>query len=237
MTEIYNYETLEASVSKMGFLPFYKNDIQDFSVEDFTTMELCDGPWEWKGIVAGNGNCAYGKLFQGKAGFVNLKWFPDLVNYRRSVYRLNSATTDESIPEQARMIYNTVVQHESLLSKEIKSLCGFSNSRKKFSKDDVLGVYEIKGKDKRKKYGFETLMTYLQMGTWIVIADFEYNCDKHGRPYGWGIARYTTPEALFCDTRFLTGNRAPEESKQRMTDYLMQLLPQATEKQIMKIIG
>ena len=30
-----------------------------------------------------------------------------------------------------------------------------------------------------------------------MIADFEYNIDRHGNPYGWGVARYTTPEALY----------------------------------------
>ena len=31
----------------------------------------------------------------------------------------------------------------------------------------------------------------------LVIADFEYSIDRHDNRYGWGIARYTTPETLY----------------------------------------
>ena len=40
-----------------------------------------EGPWEWKGPVIRNMNCAYGKLFNGKAGYVSLEWLPDFANY------------------------------------------------------------------------------------------------------------------------------------------------------------
>lgn len=84
---------------------------------------------------------------------------------------------------------------------------------------------------------FETVMTRLQMGTWLVVADFEYRYDKKGEPYGWGIARYTTPEVLFGKEKVqAAGNRSPEESKQRLIDYLTQLLPQATPEQILNIL-
>ena len=42
--------------------------------------------------------------------------------------------------------------------------------------------------------GFDTVITRLQMQTYITIGDFVYSQDKFGRPYGWGIAEYTTPE-------------------------------------------
>ena len=74
------------------------------------------------------------------------------------------------------------------------------------------------------------------MATLIVVADFEYQLDRHGQPYGWGIARYTTPEALFGDGIALP-DRTPEESKARILCHLRQILPSATEERLLKFIG
>jgi len=64
-TQIHRPEALEALVLKLGFLPFFKNEIPGFSIEEYTPRSLWfsdhdDGPWEWKGPVILNGNCAYG---------------------------------------------------------------------------------------------------------------------------------------------------------------------------------
>ena len=52
---------------------------------------------------------------------------------------------------------------------------------------------------------------------------------------GWGWSLLTTPEALYgrdaCQCE-----RTPEESYQRIFDHLRQLLPEATERQIRKLI-
>lgn len=236
MAQIYSFQSLEALILKMGFLPFFKNEIPDFSVEEFTPPEFwfsdeCDGPWEWKGPVVRNGNCAYGKLFRGKAGFVSLEWFPELMNYRRASY----CPTDDSVREKEKLVYRTVVEYESLLSKEVKTLCGFKKPpRKNFNPFDLLPE---QGK-KSKNEGFETILTRLQMTTYLVVADFEYQYDKRGETYGWGIARYTTPEALFGEdfTSDCKGH-SPQESKERIIRYLSDLLPQATNEQIHRIIG
>jgi hypothetical protein len=236
MKQVNSYIELERLVLKMGFLPFFRNNIPEFSVEDFTPGCLWfsddeDGPWEWKGPVVRNWNCVYGKLFNKKAGFVSMEWFPELVNYRRSQY--NFITNPLEI--QDKLIHETVIKHESLLSTEIKSLCGYAQRKKMTFPDTIDSTYSA---DKAEKAGFETVITRLQMGTWIIVADFEYQYNKQGEPYGWGIARYTTPEALFGkDKIYASRHHSPEESKLRLTDYLTRLLPQATPAQILKIIG
>ncbi len=236
---LYNAEDLEQTVLKMGFLPFFQSDIPEFSIEEFTPKEHwfadgADGPWEWKSPVAGNGNCAYGKLFRGKAGFVSMEWFPELVNYRRAAYPLDTDPAHKS-----RLIYDTVVRHESLLSKEIKTLCGFRKPpRRNFEPADAWNALEKQKQQGKYHAGFDTLITRLQMGTWLVVATFEYEYDKHGQPYGWGIARYVTPEALFGEDRILSCNgHSPEESKMRLAEYFSVLLPQASETQILRLIG
>jgi len=238
-TQIHSPEALEELVMKIGFLPFFKNEIPGFSIEECTPRSLWfsdydDGPWEWKGPVILNGNCAYGKLFNKKAGYVSMDWFPDLMNYRRSVYKLTTNTKDELEQNKEKLIYEIIKKHESLLSNDIKSLLGFNKPRKK--RFDPTAEIEI-GSDKAKQ-GFDTLMTRLQMGTWIVVADFEYKYNKQLERYGWGIARYTTPEAFYSGEKPLTcEGRSPEESKKKIVDYLSGLLPEATESQILKLIG
>lgn len=240
MPMIHNADDLEQTILKLGFLPFFKNSIEGFSVEELTAPELwfeegVDGPWEWKGPVIRNWKCTYGKFFGGKAGYVSLEWFPDFANYRRSCFRLEDVQSDSDGYDRERLVYDTIMTHESLLSKEIKDLCGFRKPKSQHLTpiEKVLAKNNRKSKDSE---GFETTLTRLQMATWVVIADFEYQYDKQGRPYGWGVARYTTPEALFGD-RIASPNRTPEESKARILYYLHQLLPSATEKQLMKFIG
>ena len=237
---------LEKKAVKMGFLPFFKNEIPEFSVEELTPANLWfsdedEGPWEWKGPVLRNGNCAYGKLFQKKAGFVSMEWFPELVNYRRSLYQYKLKEEPEKNME--RQMYNTVWEHESVLSKERKALGGYRKKQVKksvnpFDSWELPIVKSLQTGNNTKKEGFDTIITRLQMGTWLVVADFEYLYNKQGEPYGWGIARYTTPEVLFGKDMIRTGSRrSAGESKQRLTEYLTQLLPQATKTQILNIIG
>ena len=85
--------------------------------------------------------------------------------------------------------------------------------------------------------GFETVITRLQMQTYINIADFVYMQDRFGKPYGWGVAKYSTPEALFgYETVTAAYQRDPRESLNRMVLHLSQILPDALENQIMRLI-
>lgn len=225
-------EDLEKTVQTMGFLPFFRNPIEGFSIEEMTPPTLWfsdeyDGPWEWKGPVIRQGDCAYGKLFSGKAGYVSMDWYPDFLNMRRSGYNM---TVEE------KRIYDLLVSHESLLSKELKKLGGFKRSIAK-SRNPIDLLVKSPTVHKKKKEGFETIMTRLQMHCYVVIADFEYEYTHDGKRYGWGIARYTTPEALFDEDIILKPTCAsPEESKDYLLKHLKQLLPDAGEKAILKML-
>lgn len=230
--QIASYMELEKLVIEMGFLPFFKNEIPGFSIEETVLPELWfsedeDGPWEWKGPVIRNGKCVYGKLFNGKAGFVSMDWYPELINYRRAIFQ---------ITETEQAIYNILVEHESLLTKDLKTLCGFVKPKRKSIElsDMAMHTNGILNK-KEKMQSFESAITRLQMSTYTVIADFEYALKKNGESYGWGIARYTTPEALF-GKEMLRCACVPEDSKHRILEYLLSVLPQATENQLLKII-
>ena len=81
---------------------------------------------------------------------------------------------------------------------------------------------------------FDGYVTRLQMACRIITEDFVYPTDKHGREYGWGWSLLTTPESLLRD--ICQCERTPQESFERMKAHLSKLLPEATEKQIEKLI-
>jgi hypothetical protein len=215
-------EDLSALIQELGFLPFFRNEIEGFSVEDHTPShlwfsEIQDGPWEWKGPVASNGSCIYGKLFCNKAGFVSLDWAADFLNARRDGYDFDARYDDGLAPRKDKEIYDTLTAHGSLLTQDLKRLCNYR-----------------KGGNK----GFDTVVTRLQMQTYLVISNFEYRTDRYGRPYGWGVARYSTPEALFgSDWVEHAYRRDHAESWQRMLEHLRHILPQASEGQIRRLLG
>ena len=83
---------------------------------------------------------------------------------------------------------------------------------------------------------FDAYLTRLEMGTYIVTEDFVYPHDKHGREYGWGWSLLNTPEALYGKDACRC-HRSPEESYERIYDHLRKKLPEASDKQIIRLIG
>lgn len=69
------------------------------------------------------------------------------------------------------------------------------------------------------------------------IGDFVYSQDKFGRPYGWDIAEYTTPE-MQLGPDFVTSayRRKPEGSRERILAHLRGVLPEVPEKRLLKLI-
>ena len=217
---IYSAARLIAFIQKVGFLPLLNSGVRGFSAEECVSEDcryvvFDDGGWDWplwkwKGSIVTEGNCVYGKFFDKKAGFISREWWPDFYNYRRSKHFL---PVEGSIEET---ILTTLIEHGSLITRELRAACGFDGPK--------------------MRSRFDGYITRMQMGCYIVTEDFVYPTDRHGHEYGWGWSLLTTPEALFgrqachCD-------RSPEESYQRLTNHFRSLLPEASEKQIQKLIG
>ena len=219
--ELRSPEDIIALTEETGFLPFFAGDIPGLSVEEHCPPELwfsdeADGPWEWKGPIARSGRCVYGKFFGGKAGFVSREWFPDFANLRRDGYDFDARYDDGLASRKDKDVYDTVAEHGALLSRELKRLRNYR---------------------KGGNTGFDTVITRLQMQTYITIGDFVYSQDKFGRPYGWGIAEYTTPETQLGPD-FVTSayQRKPEGSRERILAYLRGVLPEVPEKRLLKLI-
>lgn len=217
--EIRSLDELAELINNWGFVPFFKNSIPGFSLEELTPPELWfsderEGPWEWKGPAIRKSGCAYGKFFSGKAVFVSPEFFPHFANLRREGLDFWDIYDEGRISHAQREIFELLEEEPSLLSKELKRRGGFSKDGKK---------------------GFDSLLTKLQMGCFVVISDFEYQKDKYGLPYGFGLARYATAENVFGED-FLP-DCSPEESKAIIVEKLLELFPQATQRDILKLIG
>jgi len=235
--EIHSCPELMDLIQEVGFLPLLDSGIRGYSAEELVDEDnryvvFDDGGWDWplwkwKGPIVTEGHCVYGKFFAGKAGFVSKDWWPDLYNYRRAS---RPAPVEGSIEEA---ILLTLAEHGSLITRELRAACGFD------------------GPKMRSK--FDGYVTHLQMACRIVTEDFVYPTDKHGREYGWGWSLLTTPESLLGQTsppdseltpnpspngegNFEERGRTPQESFERMFEHLRRLLPEATEKQIEKLI-
>lgn len=230
---IRSMQQLEQKALEWGFLPFFKNGIEGFSVDELTPRELwfareVQGPWDWKGPVIREWNCAYGKFFDGKAGFVSLAWLPDLLNYRRHAMPL------ENMHPDAQKILTTLRSHESMLSNELKLASGFTLSRGNGKNKNPFAIPDDK-KNPRNGTACDKHLKTLEMAGYVCIADFAYKYTKSGDPYGWGVALYCTPEAMYGE-EIATCVRCPEESYLRMKAHLQKLFPNATERAVEKIL-
>ena len=218
--EIYSCAQLTELIHQIGFLPLLSSGIRGFSAEEAVSDEcryvlLPDGGWDWplwkwKGEIVTDGQCVYGKFFDKKAGFVSRDWWPDFYNYRRSKHPVPG---EGSIEEAILM---TLRENGSMITRELRAACAFTGPK-------------MRGK-------FDGYITRLQMGCYIVTEDFVYPLDKNGHEYGWGWSLLTTPESLL-GVESCKCERSPEESRDRLLAHFRTLLPQASDKQILRIIG
>lgn len=211
-------------INEIGFLPLFKNDIPGFSLEERTVPEYwwCEDPeldpWIWRESITRSGEIMYGKFFDKKAGFISKKWLPYFINARRDGYDFDALWDDEKASIRQKKIMDVFEYHnlDEIYSNELKKLAGFS-----------------KGGEKN----FEGTLTSLQMQMYLCVRDFRKRINKKGVEYGWSIAVYTKPEVIFGYEYVTSGYlETPEESKQRIIDYMNEWYPVASEKQIRKIL-
>lgn len=218
--EIYTAAGLMELIRETGFLPLLDSGIEGFSAEDLVAEDCryvtfpeggWDWPlWKWKGEIVTEMPCVYGKFFNKKAGFISREWWADFCNYRRSKF----PCPDNDSIEGA--ILSTLLSSGSMITRELRAACGFN------------------GKGMRSK--FDGYLTRLEMATYVVTEDFVYPRDKHNREYGWGWSLLSTPEMLYGRETCQCA-RTPEDSFQRIINHLKNVLPQASDKQIIKMIG
>ena len=225
--EISSCPQLIERIQQLGFLPLLDSGIDGYCAEemmapDYHYVQFDDGSWEWplwtwKGPAITEGNCVYGKFFGGKAGFISREWWRDFYNYRRSIY------PQPEIGSVEEAILTTLREQGSAVARDLRAACGMTGPK--------------------MRSRFDAYVNRLQMGCYIVTEDFVYPRDKHGKEYGFGWQLLNTPENLLgreaClpytdETR--TVLRTPQESYERILAHLREILPEATDKQLNKLI-
>lgn len=218
------------AVEEFGFLPYFAHEIRGFSIEEHCdpSVYFSDQPgvWEWKGPVIQELRCGYGKFFHKKAGFISRRWFADFANYRRDGYDFDARVDEGLANYNEQYLYDIIASRHSILSKEAKAIGGYVKPRQN-------------GPDQwEPRRGFDTIITRLQMQAYVITSNFEYEMDRNGNFYGWGIARYSTPEEFF-GRRFVNHvyDRTPEESRKRIIRHLRKILPEAGIDEIEYFLG
>ena len=214
---------LIGAVNEFGFLPFFENSIEGFSIEEHIAPECwwhSDtgewSAWEWKGPVIRETGCAYGKFFEKKACYISREWFADFANYRRDGYDFDARFDDGLAPYRDKRLFDLVSSDAPIISKKLKEI----------------GDYR-KGGNK----GFDTIMNRLQAQCYVIISDFVYMKNKRGEPYGWGVAEYSTPEVFMGgDFTERVYARTPAESYERILDHFRELFPDENISKIKKFI-
>ena len=207
-------------MEEVGFLPLLDSGITGFSADEMVAPEcryrpLPDGGWDWplwdwKGPIVTESRCAYGKFFNGKAGFVSRRWWPDFCNWRRFQHPLPEADSVEDV------IIQVLQLNGSMITRDLRKACGFDGPK--------------------MRSRFDSFVTKLQMACRVVTEDFVYPRDSHGNRYGWGWALLNTPENLFGRDECRC-ERQPLQSREAIMAHLHSLLPDASEKQLGKLIG
>lgn len=211
-------EELIEYIDEVGFLPLFRNEIPDFSVEELTVAEHwwtgdeALDPWEWRGIIARSGRVAYGKFFQKKACYISLEWLPRFANFRRDGYDFDSRRDEGLAPHKQSAVMDCFEGVSEQYSNELKAKC------------------------RGEKY-FDATLSELQMQTYLVVKDFRRRLNKKGEPYGWAIGVYATPEALWgYDFMSSAYGEEPEVSRDRFFEHILSLHPELDRKQLEKAL-
>lgn len=206
-------ERMTEVIRKYGIIPFFSGPVPGWSISEMTDPaywfggeneeEL--GPWDWKIEAIREGDIAYGKFLGGKAAFATVEWYRELMNWRRSLpkYRIalgeryKASTNSEKLMRTlAPAALQAVKAAGALESRELRQVCTQAVSpallRSLGAKYKPLLTPSV------KKGIVDSVVQFLQMGTWTVIGDIQRvyrGPDLHYN--GWQRASNTTPDALF----------------------------------------
>jgi hypothetical protein len=198
-------------VMTIGFLPFFGNEIDGFSVRDVTsglywwTGDEKSDPWAWRMFLAEDPDIAYGKIFGGRAGFVSREWLPYFASFRRDGYDFDTLYEVGRASEKSKAIMDLFGRQPLIESYRIKSMAGFSKNGRK---------------------GFEHTITQLQMQTYIIMRSFTRKVSKSGNPYGWHIAVFSPSEDKFGYKHMTSAySLGTEGSKDTLMEQMVKINP------------
>ena len=220
-------------IRRVGFMPFFAGEIPGLSVEEHTplgawwTGNRATDPWEWREAVAAAHEVAYGKFFDGRAGFISQEWLPHFANARRNGWDFDGKWQNGDASHRERAIMEHFVDPESedeptftgatILSTELKRMAGFG-----------------KGGEKN----FPGVLTGLEMQLYLVIGGFRRRTNKRGGEFGMPVSVIMAPESLWGYERMTAAYvESPAESWQKIYNHARQMAPGADEKALARLVG
>ncbi len=231
--QIRSAEDMISAIKEFGILPFFSNAVPGFSVEDMTPAEyfLTDeelGPWDWKVDAVGSGEIAYGKfLFGGKAAFATVKWYREIMNYRRALPKYQPHGVDKEVFEEIR-------SRGMMTGAELRKRFGV----KKNQMDVIL-----------MRLMNDTLVTTGAIQRLFRGPDLHYD--------GWQRSSFCTPDAIYEDeggdgedfeaiffktkaparTAQTQAGHSPEASLASLKEHVRSLFPGISDRQLRAVFG
>lgn len=274
MRDIDCWEKMHQAVHEYGLVPFFRCSVPGWSIQEmtvpgswFTEDDAEDGvlgPWDWKVDVVRQGDIAYGKFLGGKAAFATAEWYAHLMNWRRSMARYRMAeggrfkavtNADRIAKVLAPAALSAIREAGALGTRELRLTCASAVTPVLLR---ALGAkYRPMLTPSIKKNIMESVMLYLQMGTWSVVGDIQRVYNGPSLTYkGWQISSNTTPEAMFGRPEHEVGDMpswavrfeqetaadplhvdcSPEESRSLLMAQVMRFFPDADPKALEKMI-
>ena len=178
-------ERMVEAVHRYGIIPLFRSAVPGWSIEDMTApgcwFDEGDtlGPWDWKVDVVAEGDIAYGKFLGGKAAFATIPLYRELMIWRRSLPKYRAALGEgkpDTLGQLSATALKALREAGVMESKDLRKICGV------------------------KKNVMDSVMQFLQMGTWAVIGDIQRVYRGPDLHYsGWQTAMHTTPDSIFGD--------------------------------------
>lgn len=191
-------EEMIGAIRYFGIIPFFKGTVPGWSIEELTSPDYWFysseelGPWDWKVEAVREGDIAYGKFLGGKAAFATVEWYSLLMKWRRSIPKYGMALrrrykavtkSEKMLKALSPVALDAILGSGSIESKELRLIC--AANKPKF-------IPEV------KKATVESVMQFLEMGTWTIVGDIQRVYRGANLEYkGWQRCSFTTPDDLF----------------------------------------
>lgn len=207
-------ETMSEAIRRVGIIPFVRNTIPGWSVEELTApgfwfwdddADGVLGPWDWKIEVIAEGDIAYGKFIRNKAAFATVEWYRHLMNWRRRQPKYRMALGEE-YPGKTHMdqlyrclsptLLSAIKEYGSVEGSDIRKILSERTTQEE--RGQIKGCMEKYLLPQVKRPVADYLNQYLEMGTWTVVGDIRRIYRGPDLEYsGWQKSSITTPDDLF----------------------------------------
>ena len=231
MKQIKNYDDFVSALLEAGFSMGGGNDEGIYSVINWgwdnnppydTPVRWHTGnpetdPWEWRiRVLDERKDIAYSKVFFKKSGYISKEWAPYFLAARRGNTNFDEGYDAGLISSNAKRIYETILEYETLPVHAIKQVAGFTSA---------------------EKSSFDRALTELQMKLYLTMCGRKQKVSQKGEQYGWSSTVFTTAETFWGEAVFEQAAKLDQASAtEKIRQQILVLNPQATEKKMLKFI-